>query len=145
MYGQDEQLKQILSCIIKNIDLANSRYHQDEIASLKSNILLLGQTGVGKTLIIKQIAKLFDIPYVLEDATRYTRNGWSGEDIENMIRNLYVASEESLAKAESGILIIDEFDKLCNRNENSDVSTTSVQQGLLKLIEGTKINIFVYL
>ena len=116
-------------------------YSDYEIASLKSNILLLGQTGAGKTLIIKQIAKLFNIPYVLEDVTRYTRNGWSGEDIENMIRNLYVASDQSLTRAESGILIIDEFDKLCNRNEHSDISTTSVQQGLLKLIEGTKINI----
>ena len=141
VFGQDDQLKQILSCVIKNLNLIDLDLHSDIVAKLKSNILLLGKTGVGKTLIIKEMAKLLNIPYVIEDATRYTGTGWAGEDIEDMIRNLYVASNNDLTKAQNGILVVDEFDKLCKRTESSEHATITVQQSLLKLIEGTKINI----
>lgn len=141
IFGQDEQLKKVLSCVIKNINLADSGFDKDMVAKLKSNILLLGKTGVGKTLMIKEIAKLLNVPYVLEDATRYTGSGWAGEDVENMLRNLYVASGNNLTNAEMGILIIDEFDKLCSNSGKSEHSTVTVQQNLLKLIEGTKITI----
>lgn len=141
VFGQDEQLKEVLSCIIKNLNLADSGFSKDMVSKLKSNILLLGKTGVGKTLMIKEIAKLLGVPYVIEDATRYTGSGWSGEDVENMLRNLYVASNKNITNAQMGILVVDEFDKLCNRSEKSTHSTTTVQQSLLKLVEGTKINI----
>lgn len=141
VYGQDEQLKQVLASVVKNINLVDLMYLNDKIAKEKSNILLVGPTGVGKTLMIKEMAKLFNIPYVIEDATRYTGSGWAGEDIENMLRNLYIASGKNITKAETGILIVDEFDKLCGTNENANHTTTTVQQGLLKLIEGTQINI----
>lgn len=142
IYGQDEALKIFLSCMIKNRSLIDLYLPDDMISLMKSNILLIGSTGVGKTMMVKHIAKLLNIPYVIEDATRYTRSGFKGEDIENMLLNLYRKSEENLDMAERGILFIDEFDKLCNINdEDKAISTTDVQQSLLKIIEGTKVYI----
>jgi len=141
VFGQDEQLKQVLSCVAFNVSLDDSGESSEVVADTKTTILLLGNTGVGKTLMIKNIAKMFGIPYVIEDATRYTGSGWSGEDIENMLRNLYVASGKNITNAQMGILVVDEFDKLCKKGDKNGHATTAVQDGLLKLIEGTKLTI----
>ncbi len=139
IFGQDEQLKIFLSCFIRNQNLIGLGFDDEMIAGLKSNILLIGTTGVGKTYMIKQITKLFDVPLVIEDATRYTSSGFTGEDVDNMIRNLYVKSGKNKDLAELGVIYIDEFDKLCKPDEGSNIATIAVQQELLKLVEGTTL------
>lgn len=139
--GQDEQLKVLLANMIKNISLSYSDLSSQKIRNLKSKILIIGGTGTGKTLMVENIATLLDVPYVIEDAKRYTSNGYIGEDVENMLVDLYRASGEDLEKFSHGIIFIDEIDKLCNvKDERSHVATTDVQEALLKLLDGTIIN-----
>lgn len=111
----------------------------------KSNLLMVGASGSGKTLTVKTVAKLFDLPYVIADATSLTEAGYVGEDAENLIKRLIQAAEEDVEKAQHGIIFLDEIDKKSRRSESStvsrDVSGEGVQQALLKLIEGTKITI----
>ena len=110
----------------------------------KSNLLIVGQSGAGKTLTIKTIAKLFDLPYVIADATTLTEAGYVGDDVENLIKRLIQNADDDLEKASKGIIFIDEIDKKSRRSESSiirDVSGEGVQQALLKLIEGTIIKI----
>ena len=111
----------------------------------KSNLLMIGESGCGKTLTVKTIAKLFDIPYVIADATTLTEAGYVGEDVENLIRRLVQNAGDDLEKARMGIIFIDEIDKKSRRSESAsvsrDVSGEGVQQALLKLIEGTIVKI----
>jgi ATP-dependent Clp protease ATP-binding subunit ClpX len=111
----------------------------------KSNLLMIGESGCGKTLTVKTIAKLFDIPYVIADATTLTEAGYVGEDVENLIRRLVQNADDDLEKARLGIIFIDEIDKKSRRSESAsvsrDVSGEGVQQALLKLIEGTIVKI----
>lgn len=111
----------------------------------KSNLLMIGESGCGKTLTVKTIAKLFDIPYVIADATTLTEAGYVGEDVENLIRRLVQNADDDLEKARMGIIFIDEIDKKSRRSESAsvsrDVSGEGVQQALLKLIEGTIVKI----
>lgn len=138
--GQDEQLKVLLANLIKNVSLSYSNLDIQKIKNLKSKILIIGGTGTGKTLMVENIAGMLDIPYVIEDAKRYTSNGYIGEDVENMLLDLYHVCGEDMEKFEHGIIFIDEIDKLCNvKDERSHVATTDVQEALLKLLDGSVI------
>lgn len=138
--GQDEHVKSILSSIMWNRKLNLSDLSNEEIAKNKHNILLMGKTGVGKTEIIRQISANTDIPMVVVDATEYTEAGYVGKNVEDMLKLLYKKSGKNLERAESGILVIDEFDKLSKRDDRSSVNKEGVQQSLLTLIEGTNKN-----
>ena len=139
--GQDSAIKQILSTIYFNQKLYDSDLPDDKARNLKQNILLVGSTGVGKTEIIKQIAKQLDVVCVIEDATRYTIEGYKGSSIEDMIKHLYENADYDIDLAERGILVIDEIDKKSSNDDVSSIASTGVQQALLKLLEGTNYNI----
>ena len=131
--GQDEPVKQIIIAIYKSI----------MFKSLKSNILIVGHSGTGKTEAIKQILKRLDVPYTIEDATKYTQEGYKGADVEKMILHLYLNAKKNLEKAQNGVIVIDEIDKKAGKRTSGerDVSGTEVLNSLLKIIEGTKISI----
>lgn len=132
--GQDAQVRQILTAIYKAI----------EFKSIKSNVLIVGNSGTGKTETIKQIAKFLNLPYTIEDATKYTEEGYYGDDVEEMIYNLIENAKGDLKKAQNGILIIDEIDKKAGGNYQGaerDVSGAQVLKSLLKIIEGTRMKI----
>ncbi|MEG1705592.1 MAG: AAA family ATPase [Clostridia bacterium] len=130
--GQDEAIKTISSAIYRNYVIDNTE--------LKSNLIILGDSGSGKTKIVKVLANIFDLPYVIEDATRFTEAGYVGASVESMLHDLFVASNYDLNLAQKGILIIDEGDKKAATNDGGrDVSGESVLFSLLKIIEGSKI------
>jgi len=111
----------------------------------KSNVLLLGATGAGKTLMARTIAKYLDVPFAIADATTLTESGYVGEDVENVVQKLYANSNGDIYKTERGIIFIDEIDKITRKSENTsitrDVSGEGVQQGLLKIVEGTECRV----
>lgn len=128
--GQDTQVRQIITGIYR------SMYFE----SIKSNLLVIGSSGTGKTATIEQIAKRLDIPYVIEDATKYTQEGYKGADVEDIIYNLIDEADQDIEKAQRGIIVIDEIDKKAG-NKKDDISGTEVLKSLLKIIEGTIIKI----
>ena len=138
-----EKAKKIISVAVYNHYKRVATNTMDEIEIEKSNILMLGPTGCGKTYLVKTLARLLDVPLAIADATSLTEAGYIGDDIESVISKLLAAAENDVEKAERGIVFIDEIDKIAKKKSTSsrDVSGESVQQGLLKLLEGADVEV----
>ena len=143
---EQDQAKKVLSVAVynhyKRLDAENQR---DDVEIQKSNILLIGPTGCGKTLLAQTLARFLDVPFALADATALTEAGYVGEDVENIVLSLVQNADYDIEKAQRGIIYIDEVDKISQRGDNPsitrDVSGEGVQQALLKIIEGTTASI----
>ena len=138
-----EHAKKVISVAVYNHYKRVATDHMDDIEIEKSNMLMIGPTGCGKTYLVKTLARLLDVPLAIADATSITEAGYIGDDIESVLSKLLVAAENDVAKAERGIVFIDEIDKLAKKKDanNRDINGESVQQGLLRLLEGADVEV----
>jgi len=146
--GQEQTKKKLAVAVYnhyKRIEIQRQTKNRNDIELTKSNILLIGPTGTGKTLLAQTLAKLLSVPFTIVDATTLTEAGYVGEDVENIILKLLQAAGGDIEKCQQGIIYVDEVDKICRKDENPsitrDVSGEGVQQALLKILEGTVANV----
>ncbi len=143
--GQEDAKKILSVAVYNHYKRLSQEVKKDDVEIEKSNIVLVGETGTGKTLLAKTIAKLLKVPFTIVDATVLTEAGYVGEDIESLLTRLLQAADFNKEKAETGIVFIDELDKIARKGDNPsitrDVSGEGVQQGLLKLLEGSIVNV----